>query len=161
MHKTRKSHAQIRFFVRKSTQCAGTKTDKSPGAKERDHFSKDWPDIALDCRLDLAENKLPGSIKLVLYRMVQEGIDNVVTHSMADRVFLRINNKDGLLTFKLDDNGVGFDVTPTMQNDFLDDSAGLGLQRMTERAESSGGRLEVFSKPGNGTRILAEWILDT
>lgn len=126
-----------------------------------DHFRKDWPAIALDCYLYLNENKLPNHIKLVLYRMVQDGIDNVARHSMADRAFLHIKNKNGPLVFELKDNGAGFDVARTMQNGFLDNSAGLGLQRMTERTKSSGGRLDVLSKPGNGTQILAEWILDT
>ena len=126
-----------------------------------DDFRKDYPNIALNCRIDLAEHKLPCSIKLVLYRLAQDGIDNIVRHSRANRVFLCIKNRDGPLVFELEDNGTGFDVNRVLDDDFLDDSAGLGLQRMTQQAESSGGRFEVFSKTGSGTRILAKWTLDT
>ncbi|MDO8834403.1 MAG: PAS domain S-box protein [Vicinamibacterales bacterium] len=85
--------------------------------------------------------------EIALFRIAQEALTNVARHASAANVAVALGRAGGQLTLVVSDNGVGFDTeTPT--------SAGCwGLVTMRERAESIGGRLEVVSAPGQGTRV--------
>ena len=86
--------------------------------------------------------------KLVLYRVVQEALSNVVRHSGAAMVNVAIHAADGSeVVAVVEDDGEGFD------NSKVGDGAGLGLLGMNERAVSVGGSVRVDSTPGGGTRV--------
>jgi signal transduction histidine kinase len=92
--------------------------------------------------------RLPPSIELAVYRVVQEAIANVVRHSGATRLSVAARVEDGEIVVWVIDNGRGFrpDQVHAAQ-------AHLGLVSMRERAGFAGGRLEVDSSPGRGTRL--------
>ncbi len=80
-----------------------------------------------------------------LYRLVQEGITNIVKHAEATTVELSLMVDDRGTRLLLRDNGRGFDISQT--------STGFGLQGMRERAQAIGGQLTVNSRPGEGCEI--------
>lgn len=90
-----------------------------------------------------------------LYRVVQESLANVVLHSGATRATVRLTVCDAQYGVEIEDDGEGFDLSALSERGRL----GLGLLGMRERARHLGGRLDVESAPGKGTRVRLE--LDT
>lgn len=88
---------------------------------------------------------LPEATSLALYRLVQEGITNIVKHADATAVELSLTVDEQGTRLLLWDNGRGFDLSQT--------STGFGLQGMRERAQAIGGSLTVNSRPGEGCEI--------
>lgn len=88
---------------------------------------------------------LPEATSLALYRLVQEGITNIVKHAEATAVELSLTVNEQGTRLLLKDNGRGFDMGQT--------STGFGLQGMRERAQAIGGSLTVNSRLGEGCEI--------
>ncbi|WP_158177850.1 sensor histidine kinase [Pseudomonas viridiflava] len=96
--------------------------------------------------------RLPSHLEIGLFRIAQEGINNVLKHSGAGSVQLALDMSDSNVSLLLEDNGRGF-VT-----DQRSDGSGvqkLGLVAMQERASLMGGRLTCVSRPDCGTRLRA------
>jgi PAS domain S-box-containing protein len=98
---------------------------------------------------DVNEEDIPTSVKVALFRIVQEALNNASRHSYADSLRLSLKGVDGRIELSIIDDGVGFN----MENA----GKGVGLTSMRERAELSLGSLEVTSAPKRGTRIHASW----
>jgi two-component system NarL family sensor kinase len=107
----------------------------------------------LDLELDLSDARLPEHIELALYRIAQEGLQNVVKHAAATRTRLRFAVDGDIARLEIVDDGVGFD---TFENPLgSDEMGGYGVLSMAERAELVGGRLNIRSRPGAGTAVTA------
>jgi signal transduction histidine kinase len=105
--------------------------------------------LEVDARIDLPEHG--GEVTFVATRVVQEALSNIVRHAAAERCELVLAPVGGELVVRIDDDGVGIRA---------EGSAGSGIAGMRERVESVGGRLTVTSRPGGGTRVLAELPLE-
>jgi signal transduction histidine kinase len=105
--------------------------------------------------LDLDETRLPEHIELALYRIAQEGLQNVVKHAEATIVRLRfaITADPDTARLEIVDDGVGFDTFEHPVGG--DEMGGYGVLSMAERAELVGGRLNIRSRPGAGTAVTA------
>jgi signal transduction histidine kinase len=105
--------------------------------------------------LDLDEPRLPEHIELALYRIAQEGLQNVVKHAEATIVRLRfaITADPDTARLEIVDDGVGFDTFEHPVGG--DEMGGYGVLSMAERAELVGGRLNIRSRPGAGTAVTA------
>ncbi len=121
------------------------------------NFDKGNPDIVFEYEVDIQEETLPERMKLMLFRMTQEGLNNVVKHSQAEHVWFVLTQNDGRIIFDMVDDGQGFDLKSVQSDETGDDSTGLGLQSLAERVESFGGKLTIKSTVGLGARIHAEW----
>ncbi len=88
-----------------------------------------------------------------LYRVAQEAITNVERHAHAGTVMIGCTAGDDTVVLEIEDDGVGFE--PSGLTHPRETGEGLGLLGMRERLALLGGRLEVESEPGRGTRILA------
>ena len=88
---------------------------------------------------------LPAAVEVATYRIVQEGLNNVVRHAKAGSCLVRVAI-DGTLDVEISDDGAG--LPP-------DRRAGIGLISMRERAEELGGSFEVSTRAKGGTRVLA------
>lgn len=97
------------------------------------------------------EGDVPEELKIVLFRIVQEALNNAAKHSEADSVDVSIAKRDGAIELTVKDNGAGFDPHCGRNR------GGMGLASMRERAELSGGMLSVESTLGMGTCIRAVW----
>ncbi|MCB1126881.1 MAG: hypothetical protein KDM81_10315, partial [Verrucomicrobiae bacterium] len=92
---------------------------------------------------------LHGDDSINLYRLIQEGLNNVIRHAQATRLQCRIHPTQDAIEVEISDNGRGFELTRLEQQG----KVGLGLQGMRERARLMGGRMEIDSAPGHGTRL--------
>jgi two-component system NarL family sensor kinase len=114
-------------------------------------LARSMPPMELD--LDLADVRLSEHIELALYRIAQEGLQNVVKHADASTVRLRFAVDGDTARLEIVDDGVGFD---TFENPLGgDEMGGYGVLSMAERAELVGGRLNIRSRPGAGTAVTA------
>ena len=98
---------------------------------------------------------LPDEIAISLYRFAQEAAVNILKHSKATRVDIRLQYKKGNVILAVRDNGNGMD--PANPSD------GIGLLGIGERIDLLGGSLHIYSKPGWGVRLTANvpWSLAT
>jgi signal transduction histidine kinase len=84
---------------------------------------------------------------IFLYRMIQEGLHNIVKHARADKVTMRIFEKNNEVYIELSDNGKGFDVN---EPGF---TPGIGLSSMQQRAAMIDANLTILSERGSGTTL--------
>jgi signal transduction histidine kinase len=101
------------------------------------------------------EYELPGSLKILIYRILQESLNNVAKHSGADTVNLCLRKNKQKIELYIEDNGKGFDLHEVLQAD--SNERGLGLQSIRERTELFGGAININSEKGKGTTIFANW----
>jgi PAS domain S-box-containing protein len=94
---------------------------------------------------------VPADIAIACFRVVQEALTNVVRHAQAQHVWIELRRSASLVDLVVRDDGVGFDVDPTVEQAAR--RGHLGLIGMRERVDALGGRVEVQSRPGAGTRI--------
>lgn len=108
--------------------------------------------------IDLGDGELPPSVQLAAYRIAQEALTNVVRHSGARHINARCACAGAFLVLSISDDGRGFDPASLDSND---ETHGLGLMGMRERAHFAGGKLEISSSRATGTRIEARFPLTT
>lgn len=97
------------------------------------------------------ERRLPREEELSLYRIAQEALSNVVKHSKATHVDLKIRFEISEIIMEVSDNGNGF-MVPKSPTEFAPNGH-FGLMGLHERADLIGARLEIESYLGNGTRL--------
>ncbi|MFL5758249.1 MAG: ATP-binding protein [Thermomicrobiales bacterium] len=106
----------------------------------------------LHCRLEVVgeQPRLSPEARLGIYRIVQEALHNALRHADADEAVVKLEAADDLLRVTIRDNGSGFDIEQEAR------PASLGLLSMRERAAAIGARLEIASRPGDGTVVILE-----
>jgi len=104
-------------------------------------------DLDLDLDLDIDSERLDSELETVVYRLAQEALNNVAKHSKAGQAQLQVRAGEDRLAVLVSDDGKGFD--PTVG------TSGFGLAGMRERIELAGGELQIESRAGAGTRVLA------
>lgn len=94
--------------------------------------------------------RFPEEVKVALYRVAQESLNNVIKHADATQVWMHLGGhaNDALLTIR--DNGCGYEKNRKSP-------PGMGLEIMRERMQSIGGRLELDSQTQTGTTVSAVW----
>jgi signal transduction histidine kinase len=112
-------------------------------------FGSHQPDISF--HVDLPE--LTGGVSLpvqtIIYRLVQEALTNIGKHAEPTQVNVSAQKENGRLCLVIEDDGEGFDLSEVVR----DPKRGLGLAAMRERLYIVGGSLEIWSRPGGGTRL--------
>lgn len=108
--------------------------------------------LRLTCRLVRLRKRLPPEVELVLYRIFQEAVANVLKHAQAKRITVELVREEGGVLLRISDNGRGF-VAARKRTGGAHSS--LGLVNMRERADFIGGTLTVKSVPHEGTTIEA------
>jgi signal transduction histidine kinase len=94
--------------------------------------------------------ELPAEVRIALYRIAQEALNNVVKHAQANAVQVSLRGRPGQVELHIGDDGRGFDPQSVPS-----DCLGLGI--MVERAAEIGARLSIESEPGHGTQITVVW----
>ncbi len=107
--------------------------------------------------IQIEEGEIPSALKIVIYRVAQEAMNNIAKHSKADLVHLSLRKMDRKLELMIRDNGQGFNLEKVISQE--NTKKGLGLSSMTERTELSGGSFAIESVEGRGTIIRASWLL--
>jgi len=113
------------------------------------------PSMRVEQDVTIKEADVPEQLKIMVFRVLQEAMNNAGKHSDAELVRLSVEKNRGALMLRIEDSGQGFDLTKAHQVQAF--NKGLGLSSMRERVHYSGGRLSIQSAPGQGTCIEARW----
>ncbi len=100
------------------------------------------------------ETRLPESTEVIVFRIVQELLNNVVKHAGASHVLVQLLQDNERFHLTVEDNGKGFDPVA------LEKAPGIGWLNIRSRVEYLGGTLDLRSKPGGGTSVEIEFSLD-
>jgi signal transduction histidine kinase len=112
-------------------------------------------DVNLTYSIDNNVNwdKIGNAIKINMYRMLQEGMQNINKYANAKNIFVEIKGDSENVTLTIKDDGVGFDVTRK--------SKGIGMQNMISRTHDCQGIIDISSKKDKGTRIIITLPIQT
>jgi signal transduction histidine kinase len=101
--------------------------------------------VPVELRVALPD-RLDPAIEAAAYFLVSEALTNITKHARADMVSIELESTGGGLTVTIADDGIGG----------ADPTGGSGLRGLADRVQALGGRLEVTSPPGEGTRMCAQ-----
>jgi signal transduction histidine kinase len=118
-------------------------------------FEKVYSDIRVEKQIEIEENHVRESLKIVIFRILQEALNNVAKYSEADLVGVSLSRTEDRLEFAVQDNGQGFD--PQIIYSLKTGDSGVGIANMKERAELSGGSFSIESSPGSGATVRVSW----
>jgi signal transduction histidine kinase len=112
-------------------------------------------EINISCSVDIDEAETSEMIKVAIYRVAQEALQNISKHSKATRVRAVLESTEGGAKLVISDNGVGFDAESAERG--YDGKSGLGLRSMRERVGATGGRFELKATAQKGVEVKATW----
>ncbi|MBI3886676.1 MAG: response regulator [Opitutae bacterium] len=110
--------------------------------------------LQVSLEVTLPAQRLPAELETVVFRTVQEALTNAARHSGAAAAAVAVTHAAGKLIVEITDRGRGFEVEARLAS-----RESIGLIGLRERAALVGGTVEIFSKSGHGSRILAEFPL--
>ncbi len=96
--------------------------------------------------------RLKSSYKLIIYRMVQELVNNIIKHAEASNALVQLSHHDHLLSVTVEDNGAGF-----VQKEIT----GIGLLKLQARVRNINGQMNIETSPGSGTTVYLEFDATT
>jgi PAS domain S-box-containing protein len=117
-----------------------------------------YPARHIELEAGISEEEVPRDLKVNIFRIAQEALNNIAKHSKAEWVDISLSKNAGGLELTVSDDGVGMDLDVVMQTNA---TTSLGLTSMRERAELTGGNFLITSNPGEGTTIRALWPIET
>ena len=103
--------------------------------------------------IDLDEDRLSEDLKISIYRIIQEQLNNIRKHAQASRVHLLLEHGNNNISLFIEDDGKGFDVHSKRK--------GLGITNIINRAETFNGTVELVSSPGKGCSIHITFKLNS
>jgi len=96
------------------------------------------------------DKQVDSSIGIIIYRIIQELVNNALKHSTATQVMVQLVKGDGWITLGVEDNGKGFDVNELKQ------ATGCGWSNITSRVDYLNGNIDIKSQYGTGTSVNIE-----
>lgn len=118
-------------------------------------FQLAHPAITMIKKIDLRRTDVDGPLGLIIFRILQEALNNTAKHANADQLHVSLRATRDKIKLSVKDNGKGFFVEAVEKR-----RNGFGLYSMQERATMSGGGLVISSVPGAGTRMEVSWPRD-
>jgi signal transduction histidine kinase len=106
--------------------------------------------ISIDTE-DLDETNLSEGLKITLYRIIQEQLNNILKYAEASAITIRISTTEDTILLSVSDNGKGFDTRLARK--------GVGITNINSRAGLFNGTVEIDSSKGNGCRLKV--VMDT
>lgn len=118
-------------------------------------FQLTYPMIHVESRIGIREQDIAEELKIVIFRVIQEAMNNIAKYSGAEQVGLSLLKTGDRLQLRIEDSGTGFNPDAVLGKH--PHERGLGLTGMKERTELSGGVFTLESLLGRGTTITAIW----
>ena len=116
-------------------------------------FKTFYPKLEIVSQVDISNNGISDEIKTILYRVVQEALNNIGKHSGADFAKIAMSESQDQILLKIEDNGSGFEIAKVLN--IHQPLKGYGMHSMKERVEICKGTFQVQSEPGKGTLLFA------
>ena len=106
----------------------------------------EMPLVHFNC--NLGNRRYPYNTEVVLYRVICELITNTLKHARANNIYIDLMQEDSMISLKYIDDGVGFNVKEAEES-----LKGMGYPNTKSRIRSLNGNIEIYSQPGEGTRV--------
>lgn len=113
------------------------------------------PNLKIDLEIVGMDKRLDDQTETVLYRVIQEVVNNIIKHARANTINLQLIRHDDEITVMIEDNGIGFDTAK------INEFGGIGLKNIISRIEFLNGTVHFDSTPGKGTNVIIEVPLKT
>ena len=120
-----------------------------------EEYERVFAHMPIELSIALDEEKLPPNLPIVIFRIIQEALSNIVKHSGATRASVSLGMDGDALRLVISDDGKGFSVAEKLAD--VSVKSGLGLKSLRERAQLSSGVLTIGSELGRGTIIAVVW----
>ena len=124
-------------------------------------FQNTYSTISVKQIFNVDESMIHDKNKIVIFRIAQEAMNNIVKHANATEITLELSYSSSGLSMSITDNGCGFNNSQIIKKGFNTDSqtpnCSFGLTSMRERAESTNGLFFIQTTPNVGTRIHVLW----
>lgn len=127
-------------------------------------FEKTYTNITVQQIINVNEADIPEDRKVVIFRIVQEAMNNIVKHAHAGKITLEISKSDSGMNMHIKDDGCGYDMDPVTNSNTASfcsisglSGCSFGMSSMRERAESTGGTFSIRSAIGKGTCVSVFW----
>ena len=121
-------------------------------------FQSIYESMRIELRLDIKESDIPPPLKVAIFRIVQEAMNNCAKYSKANCIHICLINTGQEIELAVEDDGQGFDYAEVCAR-IKSMGGGMGLVSMRERAEFSGGIFSIESAAGRGTSMHVVWPL--
>ncbi len=121
---------------------------------QRQECMKFYPNLHIELETSITEEEIPEGLKVNIFRIIQEALNNVAKHSKAEWVEVSLSNNGTGIELIISDDGVGMDLEPVLSTCT---ARSLGITTMRERAELTGGRFSIQAIRGEGTTVRASW----
>jgi signal transduction histidine kinase len=118
-------------------------------------FAQTYPALEIVTEVKVDDGHVPDRLATVVYRALQELLNNVAKHAKARRVLVGLSLEDNVLMLQVRDNGIGLESASAESR-----RRGSGLRNLRERAQMTGGEFSVTRAPGRGTLAQLNWRLD-
>lgn len=106
--------------------------------------------LAIQFKTNINDKAVSDNMAIVLYRVAQEAVNNIVRHAGATAAEVRLYKRADAIRFSVEDDGRGFDVKKVLNKT---DGLRFGILGMKERVESLSGTFNIKSRPEKGTKI--------
>lgn len=120
-----------------------------------EEFAESHPGVDLKCKVVIDEVHTPELLKVAIYRITQEALQNAGKHSEASQINVSLLQSSEGITLSVSDNGIGCESTH--DETCVGESKGFGFRSMKERVAATGGNLRLDTAPGRGVALAAEW----
>ncbi len=117
------------------------------------HKINDSKLMNIKLRVEGLDERLPGTVEIAVYRVIQEVTNNMMKHAKADLIQVSLLRTSNSLHLSIADNGVGF------EKEMITRSKGLGWKNIFSRIAMLNGNIEVETKPGAGTSINIQFAI--
>ncbi len=97
------------------------------------------------------EARLDKSVEIIIYRIIQELLNNTMKHATASEAFVQLIREENRLSVVVEDNGKGFDSS------LMENNKGAGLTNVRSRVDYLKGQLDIHAEPGKGTLVNIEF----
>jgi two-component system NarL family sensor kinase len=111
----------------------------------------DGTGLKIELEISGLQNRLNQDLEIVLYRVIQELINNIIKHAKASQVSIQILKYDDEISIMIQDNGAGFNFSAVLQKE-----AGIGLKNIITRIEYFKGQINFDSTINKGTTVIIE-----
>jgi signal transduction histidine kinase len=119
-------------------------------------FMAQHRNMLASCSISIDEAETPDLVRIAIYRVVQEAMNNIGKHAEATLVEVKLSSTDEAVTLSITDDGKGLDKDAQRP---VDGRTGLGMRSMRERVEATGGNFSMESRAGGGCVVLAQWLV--
>ena len=110
------------------------------------------PNILVSMKIKISEELISDSLKLTIFRVIQESLNNVAKHAKATNIQIDLDAETSCVELNISDDGEGFDVRLKALGE------GFGLRSMRERVKLAKGEFSINSSRAKGTHIQAIWL---